>query len=103
DAAAQRQTGAQSFLTNRQYLQGLLQTCLTLSPDRFLNGHFKRAPRADQNDHLLTARDRGIEQFAAEHGLLDFVNRNDDERVLTALAAVNRDGESCRELRKRTA
>jgi hypothetical protein len=62
----------------------------------------KSAPRSDENDHLSAASQRGIEQFARQHHALAFVNRNDYKGIFRSLRAMNGDGETVSQFRKRS-
>src|SRR5262245_52794499 len=61
----------------------------------------KRAPRADEDNHLSAASQSGVEQFARKHHALAFVNGNDDEGIFRPLRAMDGDGETVSQFRKR--
>ena len=89
-------------LVKRSWFAGeqLLQHRLAFSGGGIFDGHRQCVAGTDQHNHLLAARERRVEQFPIEHRILAFVDGNDDEGILAALAAMNRDGEAVRELRQ---
>lgn len=78
----------------------LPQHRLAFSCGGVLNSHRQCVARTNQYNHLLAACERRVKQFPIEHRMLAFVDGNDDEGILAALTAMNRNGESVCELRQ---
>src|SRR6516164_5789222 len=86
--AVERMDNRESTLLTQSVRQAAVAAALVLIAHRLCES----APGAYQNADAFGPGDRSVKQVAAEHQIMGLMNRNNDRRILTALALVDRDG-----------